>query len=112
VLCTSPSSYLGESRVLSSIFCFLLCGQLYKLIVLLNSLFYDEVLCWKTSSVNALVDSGACLHRAPALRVDFMGCLNLAEAGMRQLRLPTKSAAEKEIAGTFTKKCLLLFSQI
>ena len=87
--------------------------QIHCAIVLLNSLFSDEVLCWKTSSVNALLDSDAFMHQAPAVRGDFMGCPNLAEMGMWPLRLPTKSAAEKEVARTFTKKCLLLlFSQI
>lgn len=88
--CCAPAWALTWERVgpLPSISCFYLCGQLYNLIVLLNYPFHDEVLCWKPSPVNALVDSGAFMHQAPALSRDFTGCPNLAGTGMWQLRLP------------------------
>lgn len=60
--------------------------QINCAIVLLNSLFNDQVLCWKTSSVKAWVDSGAFTHQAPSLRGDFMGCPNLAETGTHKKR--------------------------
>lgn len=69
--------------------------------MLLNSALYDEVLCWKTSSVNAFMDSGAFVHRVSALRGDF--------TGMWQLQLTTKHAAEDQVTRTFTKKCLPFF---
>lgn len=68
-------------------------------------------MCWKTSSVNALVDSDAFVHQAPALRGDSMCHPSLAGMHMWQLHLPTKRAAEKEVARIFinTKKIVFFF---
>lgn len=64
VLCTSLSPYLEESGVLPSVSFFHLCDLLHSFgIALLTCLACDEVFCWKTRSVNAVVGSSCTTHQ-------------------------------------------------